>query len=89
MERQTKLVNSTLELLGEFGLRKCVSVEPCYDTISNLKLRQLDKLKSALSRLAVEGLFAKEFSEGIRKNDFRIFSLAVLQLNAASLENTN
>jgi hypothetical protein len=89
LEQPIKLVKSTIELLEELGLRQCSSAEPCCVAIAALRLRQLDRLKMALSKLAREEFFSEDLNQGIGRNDFNAFSLAVLQLNAAALENAN
>lgn len=89
MEQQIKTVKSTIALLEELGLRQYSSAETCRIAIESLRLRQLDRLKMALSELAREKFFNGVLSVGIAKNDLDAFSLAVLQLNSATLENTN
>ncbi len=69
-------------MLHEFGLKQCTTLESCDAIIDSLRMRQLDRLKMMLSRLSQEeDLFSFEIKEGIRKNDLRIFSRAIFQLN--------
>ena len=73
---------SDLLLFQELGLKECNVLDACEKIVESLRLRQLDKLKIVLSRIAKEdSVFSPELKEGIRKNDLRAFARAILMLN--------
>ena len=78
MPKRSLLTNADLELFQELGLKDCENSSACEKVIDTLRLRQLDKLKIVLSRIAKEdSIFSPEVTEGIRKNDLRMFASAV------------
>ncbi len=83
------LTKSDEAVLQELGLKGCPGIKECEAIIDSFRMRQLDKLKMILSKLAGEGHFSYEIREGIRKNDLSAFARAVLVLNSKSLENAN
>ena len=82
MPEENPLTEADLKLLQELGLLGCASLDTCNETINSLRLRQLDKLKLILSRISNEkSLFSPEVTEGIRKNDLKMFARAIIALN--------
>ncbi len=77
------LTSADLELLQELGLKECNDLDTCEKVIDTLRMRQLDKLKMALSRIAkTDSIFSPEVTEGIRRNDLRMFARAVHTLTS-------
>ncbi len=70
-------------MLKEFGLSECTALETCISVMDSLRMRQLDKLKVLLSRVANDGFpFPPDLVQGIRKNDPERFAKAILLLNS-------
>jgi uncharacterized protein YutE (UPF0331/DUF86 family) len=89
LRHASALTEKEMEIIKELGLDKCTSFDSCNKIIDSFRLRQLDRLKIVLSRLAKERVFPEEVAEGIRKNDLQAFSRALVVLNDESRENTN
>ena len=78
LSKRSLLTSDDLELFQELGLKECEDSSACEKVIDTLRMRQLDKLKMILSRIAKEdSIFSPEVIEGIRKNDLRMFASAV------------
>lgn len=89
MPKGSFLTEKELDLLKELELDRCKTFEACEKIIDSFRLRQLDKLKTLLARLAREDRFSEDTKKGIWKNDLHAFSRAVVELNNESLENAN
>ena len=77
------MTSDDLELFQELGLKECEDSSACEKVIDTLRMRQLDKLKMILSRIAKEdSIFSPEVTEGIRKNDLQMFASAVHTLTS-------
>jgi len=69
------------ELIEELGLNKCGSVRSMEKKMAQLNMRQLDRLKLMFQRISKQESRFSELTEiGIRNNDLRSFSEALILL---------
>jgi hypothetical protein len=69
------------DMLEQLGLLKCKSSSECYEIISKLTMRSLDRLKVMLTKYRENsGLFTPELRIGIKKNDLQAFAQVIYTL---------
>jgi len=84
------LAENDQQLLSELGLQGLLSTEEIELKIREMGMRQLDRLKLMFERINKNGdIFSEDTRRGIKNNDLRVFSEAVVILARSQMKKHN